>query len=328
MNQTGMGGGVEFDLIRSILARYGDVAEGVGDDAGAVRVPGGETLYASTDVSVENVHFRAEWISPDAIGYRAAMAALSDLAAMAATPRAMLVTLVLPDAWRNETDAIAGGLARAARDLSAPIVGGDVSRGDALAVSVTVLGSTARPLLRSGAKPRDSVWVTGRLGGPGLALDALRRGLQPDRLHMQRFAAPRARIREALWLEAHGASAAVDISDGLAADLGHLAAASGVQVVLDLDRVPVVNGASPEVAAASGEEYELAVAVPHALDAAAFESAFGLPLTCVGTVDAVHSAGAGGASVGAPGTQGRDGVRVIRSGAAVAPPAGFDHFAR
>ncbi|MEA3246465.1 MAG: thiamine-phosphate kinase [Gemmatimonadota bacterium] len=317
MSGTRLGTGAEFDLIRSLLARYGAAAVGVGDDAGAVHAPPGEILLASTDVAVDDVHFRAAWLPPDAIGYRATMAALSDLAAMAAVPRGILVALTLPRRWRGSAGAIADGIARAAREASAPIVGGDVSGGSALAIAVTVLGSTARPLTRSGARPGDAIWVTGRFGGPALALDALAGGARPSPADERRFAAPVARIPEGRWLAAHGACAGVDVSDGLAADLAHVAAASGVRITLDLDLVPAVDGATPEVAAASGEEYELAVAGPADLDAAAFAREFGVPLTRVGTVDAVPPS---------PGEAGSE-VRVIRHGVTVPAPPGFDHLA-
>lgn len=315
MSNVRLGAGAEFDLIRSLLTRYGAAAVGVGDDAGAVHVPAGETLLASTDVAVEGVHFRGDWMSPDAIGYRATMVALSDLAAMAATPRGMLVALTLPARWREAAAAVAGGIARAARETATPIVGGDVSGGDALSIAVTVLGSSARPLMRSGARPGDVIWVTGRFGGPALALEAFEAGRRPSPADVARFTAPVARLREGRWLAGHGARAGVDVSDGLAADLGHLAAASGVRVTLDLDLVPIVDGATPEAAAASGEEYELAVAGPAGLDAAAFAREFGVPLTRVGRVDAMPAADAGGE------------VRVVRHGVAVPAPPGFDHLA-
>lgn len=321
MTETRLGRGAEFDLIRSLLMRYGTAAAGVGDDAGVVHVPPGEAVLASTDVAVEDVHFRAGWLPPDAIGYRATMAALSDLAAMAATPRGILVALILPPHWREAAGAIADGIARAALEGAAPIVGGDVSGGGTLSIAVTVLGSTARPLMRSGARPGDAIWVTGRFGGPALALEALARGARPAPADWVRFVAPVARVREGLWLAAHGARAGVDVSDGLAADLAHLAAASGARITLDLDLVPTVGGATPEAAAASGEEYELAVAAPADLDAAAFGREFGMPLTRVGTVDAVAGAGAGTATdAGA--------VRVLRHGVPAPAPPGFDHLAR
>jgi thiamine-monophosphate kinase len=126
-------------------------------------------------------------------------------------------------------------------------------------------------------------------------------------------------VREARWLAAHGATAAIDVSDGLAADLGHLAAASGVRVTLDLERVPRLSDVSAVEAARSGEEYELAVTAPRGLDPGEFAATFGIPLTNVGAV----SAAAPGASVGA-------GVDVIGGGEAgetrVDPLVGYDHF--
>ena len=306
-----LGPGGEFDLVRTLIARFGDAGRGIGDDAGALHAPPGETLLVSTDVAVEDVHFRRGWLTPSEIGYRAATAAFSDLAAMAAIPRAMVVALTLPKHWRGEAAGIAEGLARAAIACDAVIIGGDVSDGPVLTLAVTVIGSAARPLARSGARPGDGIWITGRLGGPAVALQAFEAGVSPSSEARERFAAPRARVREARWLAVHGATAAIDVSDGLASDLAHMAAASGVRIVLDLDRVPVFPGATEADASAGGEEYEIAVAAPHSLDAMAFEQAFALPITRVGTV--------GGEPAG---------VVARRAGVDVPSPRGFDHFAR
>ncbi|HVZ47467.1 MAG TPA: thiamine-phosphate kinase [Gemmatimonadaceae bacterium] len=310
---TALGGGAEFDLIRAMLAEYGDAARGTGDDAAVLDIPPGERVVVSTDVAVDQVHFRPEWMSAAEIGYRSAMAALSDLAAMAAAPRGMLVTLTLPRAWHARARGLVLGIARAARAVDAPVVGGDVSGGATLSIGVTVVGSTAAPLRRDGARPGDHVWVTGRLGAPGRALRALLTGAAPRPDDRDRFVAPCARVREAIWLAAHGATAAVDVSDGLAADLAHLAAASGVRIVLALDDIPAVSGATAEDAASSGEEYEIALAGPAALDTAAFAAAFGIPLTHIGTVVA-------------PGTRGA-GVAAERDGVQIDLRPGFDHFA-
>lgn len=309
-----LGGGAEFDLIRALLTQYGDAARGAGDDAAELALPPGQLALVSSDIAVEQVHFRPGWMSPAEIGYRSAMAALSDLAAMGAEPRGMVVALTLPADWRGRALGIADGIARASRDAGAPVVGGDVSGGAALSICVTVIGSAAEPLRRSGAKAGDRVWVTGRLGGPGRALRAFMAGETPAPADRERFASPRARIREGVWLGANGVTAAVDVSDGLAADLAHVAAASGVRIVLALDDVPVVDGVSTDDAVASGEEYELAITGPAALDAAGFTRAFGIPLTCVGTVEAAGARGAG--------------VAAERGGVQVELRPGFDHFAR
>ena len=304
-----LGPGREFDAVRAMLARWGATAAGVGDDCAVLHVPPGEALCASTDSSVEGVHFRAAWLSPAEIGYRAATAALSDLAAMAARPLGLLLALTVPAQWRDAVAAIADGVGEAARDAGTPIVGGDTTGGDRLALTVTVLGTARAPVGRGGGQARDALFVTGRLGGPLLALRALLDGSAPDADHRARFARPAARLREAQWLAEHGARALIDLSDGLLGDAGHLAAASRARAVIELGRVPRVASATPREAALSGEEYELLCAAPAALDTAAFERAFGLSLTRVGRLEA-----------------GDPGVAVEEGGARVDLAGGYDHF--
>ena len=307
-----LGPGAEFDTIRAMLSRWGALAHGVGDDAALLDVPAGSRLAVSTDTSVENVHFRREWLSAEEIGYRSVAAALSDLAAMAAAPLGIVIALTLTPQWRAQVERLADGFARASRDLGAPIVGGDLSAGSELAIGVTVLGAVERPLARSGACPGDVLWVTGRLGGPLLALRAMQEGRAPLPAHRERFARPVPRLHEGRWLAAHGATAAIDCSDGIAADASHLAAASGTRIILDLDRLPRVPGASAHDAAQSGEEYELIVTAPGALDYRAFEREFGVPLTAVGRVEAARAGGAG--------------VEALERGHPVPLPRGHSHF--
>jgi thiamine-monophosphate kinase len=154
--------------------------------------------------------------------------------------------------------------------------------------------------------------VTGALGAAALALDGFRAGAPPVGALRQRFARPEPRIAAGNWLARHGARAMIDISDGLAADAGHLAAASGIALEIDLDRVPCWSGASPRAAAASGEDYELLVALPREFvqrNARAFTRATGLALTAIGRC-----------------ARGK-GVRLTQAGRAVPAPGGFDHFA-
>jgi thiamine-monophosphate kinase len=188
------------------------------------------------------------------------------------------------------------------------IAGGDLTAASELAMAVTVLGSAAEPLTRAGARAGDLLYVTGRLGGPRAAVEALLGGTDPDEAALERFERPVARIREARWLAAHGARALIDISDGLAGDAAHIAAASGVAVELELDAVPALPGVGPLDAVASGEEYELLVASPR-LDVVAFEREFGVLLSEVGRV-----------------TSGEPEVRAFVAGERVALPGGFDHF--
>ena len=281
-----LGPGAEFDAIRALLAEWGPHAVGVGDDAALLDVPPGAQLVVSTDASVEGVHFRRAWMSPAEIGERAASAALSDLAAMAAAPLGMLLALSVPPAWEDALVELARGVGAAAAGARCPIVGGNLTRATELSLTITVLGGTPTPLRRAGARVGDRLYVTGRLGGPGAALRALLAGERPAPEHRARFVAPRPRLAEARWLATHGVHAAIDISDGLLADAAHLARASGVSVAIDLRSIPCIEGVAPSDAVASGEEYELLVTAPESatLDVEAFARTFSLPLTEIGRV--------------------------------------------
>jgi thiamine-monophosphate kinase len=296
-----------------MLEQWGSTAVGIGGDAADLTVPGGQHVLVSTDTSVENVHFRRDWLSPKEIGYRATAAALSDLAAVAATPHGLLLALTLPSSWLDAVPDIADGVGECAREARAHIVGGDVVRGDALSLTVTVLGCTARPWSRGAARPGGRIYVTGILGGPAVALKSLAENRAPQAEARTRFAHPMPRLMESRWLANHGVAAAIDISDGLVADARHVAAASGVRLSLDVSRLPHVDGIDALAAAASGEEYELLVVTrPDAeLDPAAFSRAFHLPLTEIGTVTADDSEGH---------------VDVTHGATRVDPPGGYDHF--
>ena len=310
-DETRLGPGREFDLVRVMMSRWGDRAHGIGDDATVLDVPAGEHVVLSTDTSLEDVHFRRDWLSPEEIGWRATAAALSDLAAMAANPLGVLVALTLPPEWIDDLGALAEGIAASAADVDAPIVGGDLTRGERLAITVTVIGSAAKPLRRIGARPGDTLWVTGQLGGPALAMEAWGEGRQPTPESRSRFARPVPRIREAQWLLRAGATAGIDISDGLGGDAAHLAAASGVRLTIDADALPLAPGADVSTAQRSGEEYELLVATPSPFDPAAFQRDFGLSLTRIGAVE-----------------EGAAGVDLLIGGERVASPAGYDHFSK
>ena len=305
--ETAMGPGGEFDLVRAMLARWGDAARGVGDDAAVLDVPAGERLVVSTDATVEHVHFRREWMMPAEIGYRATAAALSDLAAMAARPLGLVVALALPREWVADVGALAEGIGEAARECRCPIVGGNLSRASELSITTTVFGSGRRLLSRDGARPGDRVYVTGSLGGPLLALAALERGEGVTDVARARLVRPDPRIEEARWLAEHGATAAVDVSDGLLADLAHIAAASGARLAVTLDAIPTMPGVAPEDAARSGEEYELALT--GRIDAHAFRGRWGIALTEIGSV-----------------LEGSPGVEATLGGRRVASPRGHDHF--
>jgi thiamine-monophosphate kinase len=298
-----LGPGREFDLIRRFLpraSRFGedDVIVGPGDDCTIVR---GEGLAISTDLTVEGVHFRREWLTPAAIGYRAASVALSDLAAVGARPIGLLSSLAIGEA---DVEAFAveimEGVHTAAERVGGAVLGGDLTRSPGpIVIDVVAVGEARTPVLRSGAAPGDEVWITGALGAASFAVARLLLGERPPEAAMTAFERPIPRVPEARWLVERGIPRAmIDLSDGLTGDAAHLAAASGVAIVLDPEAIPlhpaVVEGARSRVdalryGASGGEDYELCFVVRRgALDDAVveFETEFALPLHRVGVVEA------------------------------------------
>ena len=276
-----MGSGAEFDMIRQLRQGWGRLAVGLGDDAAVLDVPRGNRLVATTDSSVERVHFRRDWLTLEEIGYRAVTAALSDLAAMAAQPLGVLVAMSLPRELASQVGKLGEGIGSAVEAAGTVIIGGNLSQSDALTITTTALGTAFEPLGRAAVQPGDLVYLTGALGAPTAAFKSLKSGARPPAAIMQRFVRPSARIAEARWLAQRGAIAAVDISDGLAADAGHLAAASGCGLKLDMKLVPLFAGAEREDAL-GGEEYELLVASRAPLPADEFSDRFDLALTLIG----------------------------------------------
>jgi thiamine-monophosphate kinase len=286
LRETSLGPGPEFDAIREMLRRWGPRARGIGDDAALLDVPAGAQLAVSTDSSVEGVHFRRGWLTPGEIGYRATVAAISDLAAMAARPIGLVSAIALPNDWQPALHEITDGIGEAAERYETPIVGGNITRGAQLSLTITVLGAVATALPRSGVRAGDTLYLTGALGASAAALRSLLADRPPDASHRERFARPTPRLTAARWLAAHGATAAIDISDGLIAELAHLAAASGVRITLDETAVPVARGATRDDALRGGEEYELIVG-GRALDVVAFARENELALTPIAVARAL-----------------------------------------
>lgn len=300
------------------------IAVGPGDDAAVFAPPAGEVIVVSSDAAVEDVHFRREWMTWETVGYRTAAAALSDLAAMAARPIGLTVSAALPPELGPEPAAGLGrGVGRALGYAGGVLLGGDVvaSPGPVF-LDVTVIGSAARPIRRSGARPGDRLWLTGALGGAAQAVHDLSRRLEPLPAARAAFERPRPRLAEARWLagrlELH---AMIDLSDGLVRDARHLARASGVALEIEAGRVPT----PPELASVretpagerlllrGGEDFELLLAAPVPSDEGltdAFEAAFGVPLSEIGVVRE-------GAGVTIRGLDGTDASALD----------GFDHFA-
>ena len=228
------------------------VLHGPGDDV--AWLDGSPPLAWTIDTMVEGVHFRRGWAPPREIGWRAATAALSDLAAARARPRGLLVSLSAPtfDAW---CDGVMAGLIACADEFDCPVLGGDTTGSPGPAViAITALGEAApRPLLRSGARPGDRVLLRGPLGAQGWATERLLLG---DELGW-----PRPRPRLDLLAALGDATAGIDVSDGLLRDASHLAKASGVD--LELDRERLAHPGVPEYCVlGGGEDWELLVTAP------------------------------------------------------------------
>ncbi|MHC6216464.1 thiamine-phosphate kinase [Stenotrophomonas acidaminiphila] len=309
----------EFALIERIARRTrarADIVLGIGDDAALLQPAPGQQLAVTADTLNAGVHFPAE-SAPADIGWKALAANLSDLAAMGAVPAWCTLSLSLPQAEGDWLDAFADGLFALADASGIAVVGGDTTRGP-LSISITAMGQVpaAQALRRDGARVGDDIWVSGH---PGEAAGALRlwqqgrldvRGVVADAAHerlRQRLQRPMPRLSLGLALR-NCAHAAADVSDGLLADLGHIASRSGVAAVLQADAVPLSaalrtalgDAAALDCALRGGDDYELCfTAAPERRQAVqALAADLALPLARIGVIAegrGVHCEGDAGA---------------------------------
>jgi thiamine-monophosphate kinase len=327
----------EFSLIAGIRRRMEgkyppEVALGIGDDCAVLRPQADMEWVITTDTQVEDVHFRRAWLTPYQIGWRAMAVNLSDLAAMGAQPFAALAAFVLPAATEEAFfERFLDGVCELGLRFGCPLVGGNLARDPAhLSLTFTLLGRVPRgkALLRSGAKAGDEIWVSGRLGGSGAGLQTFLRPIPLidtlETILRLRYAQPQPRVHEALFLRAsEQLTSMIDLSDGLAGDLGHICDESGVGAQIVAEALPLEPGVC-EVAAAlgkdpleyalrGGEDFELCcTAAPGALASKReeFRTRFGIDLTPIGVITAERSR------------------QLVRGDGSHTPllPQGFDHF--
>ncbi|MBU2662115.1 thiamine-phosphate kinase [Actinoplanes bogorensis] len=304
----------EFGLIARVVAKlenYPTTLLGPGDDSAIVAAPD-KRVVASTDVLVEGRHFRRDWSSGADVGHRAAAANLADIAAMGATPTALLVGLCAPAdlelAWAEE---LAGGLADEAALVGASVVGGDTSASPTLTVAVTALGDLGgrKPVLRSGAEPGDVVALAGRIGHAAAGYTVLSRGFRTPKALVEAYRRPSVPYAAGPAAADAGATAMIDVSDGLLQDLGHIAAASVVGVDIRTDAFEVSDQMRDAAAALGVDPYQwiLGGGDDHAL-AATFPPGTTLP-DGWREIGKVH-----------------EGTGLTVDGRAWSGPAGWDHF--
>jgi thiamine-monophosphate kinase len=322
----------ELALVRQLRERIGlgiqrsaDIRLGIGDDCALLRPGDGEELAVTTDLSIANRHFRLDWHPPESVGHRTLARGLSDLAAMGARPLAAFLSLGLPrelaaprrrgtPSWMSR---FLDGLLALAAVHSTPLAGGDLAESPLAVADILLIGAVprGRALLRSGARPGDLVYVTGSVGGAAAALERLKGLSAPLKGRPKSLAAhlhPQPRVAQGLWLQRRGlASAAIDLSDGLSTDLGHICEESEVAAEIDETALPVHSGASLEQALHGGEDYELLFAARPS--ARMPRSIAGVPITKMGRI---LKRRAGQPAVTITSAQGRRPLR----------PQGWEHF--
>ena len=318
-----------IDQIRGQVPTMPGVHRGIGDDASEVSLPAGHHLLTSTDLLIEDIHFRRDWTDCEALGHKAVAVNLSDIAAMGATPRYLYLGLACPgDTELHDINAFFRGVLDEAGRYNVVLVGGDTCRSPGpWLISVTVQGSAPahQAIGRDGAQPGDLIMVSGTLGDSALALHMLGKGQQPEAALLARHHRPTPQVELGRLLgEQRLARAMIDVSDGLASDLEHILQASHVDGLIEEDKLPLseafrrITDRQPglrELALYGGEDYQLlfTVAPDRAAEVAALCAEQGLPVTTIGIV----GTGTGKLSL-------RDRTAAVRPVTA----RGYDHFSR
>lgn len=237
------------------------VVRGIGDDCAILQTSKGSELLVTTDLCVENVHFRREWHPPDSVGHKCLARGLSDIASMGGKPLACFLSLGLPPKLPQRwVDGFLRGLHDLAAHYGVQLAGGDISSAREIVADIIVLGEApaGKAILRSGARPGDRIYVSGSLGGPAAVLQQLLAGkkIKPAKSNPHFY--PRPRVEVGRWLRARGlAPSMIDLSDGLSVDLAHICKESRVAAQITACRIPIARNANLELALHGGEDYEL-----------------------------------------------------------------------
>lgn len=318
----------EFGLIERIR-QAGDPSAaviGIGDDCAALAIPAGELLLTSTDLLIEEIHFRSAWTDYYDLGCKAVAVNVSDVAAMGGTPQAIYLGLgASPEVPVEQLEKLLAGVRDEARRYGAELLGGDTCRSpETLMLGVTVQGHVpaAQLVRRSGAQAGDQIWVSGELGDSALALRYLQRGEEPPSAIACRHHRPHARVRLGRILAERGlAKAMIDVSDGVIADLGHVLRASDLGGVVEVEKLPQSKEfcrhvqqqpQALELALRGGEDYELlfCCAGEHEAELLALAVELDLRLTPIGQIKS------------APGLE----IVGLEAAGVTLAAQGFDHF--
>lgn len=315
----------EFSLIdqffKPFAIKRNDVLFGIGDDAAGLQIPEGKNLLVSTDTLVSGIHFLPEW-DPYDIACKAVMVNISDMAAMAADPCWVTLALTLPELNQDWLESFARGLNDSLNEFNVDLIGGDTTHGP-LSITLTILGLTpqGQALRRSGAKPGDIILVSGQLGAAALAVKLLSHQNIPAKDTaelMDKLLHPKPRVDLITLLRSY-ASSAIDISDGLSADLNHICVASGVGACLTKEAIPVhallnkhLGGKAVDLALTGGDDYELCFTVPAQKLDSLMNELSGANLACypIGVIEE---------------TQGLR-IRSVNNTCEALKPSGYSHF--
>ncbi len=262
------------------------VVHGIGDDCAVLQAPRGTQLLITTDLCVENIHFRRKWHPAHSVGHRCLARGLSDIAAMGGTPMACFLSLglppKLPQTW---VDGFLHGLRDLARRFHTQLAGGDISSAPKIVADIIVVGHAPsdKTILRSGARPGDHIYVTGSLGGSAATLQKLRADKRIRATRSNPHFYPQPRIQVGQWLQKRGLiSAMIDLSDGLSVDLAHICEESRVSATICAGQIPIAKGSNLRQALHGGEDYELLFTASKRAKLPA--QIAGVPITRIGTI--------------------------------------------